>query len=241
VLPVVRKLVVEGLIGRLLEIRCRGKEDARGGVLDLWVLGSHVLNLAVLFAGDPVACSAVLLKAGKPVVKADVSEGAEGVGPVAGDELHARFETESGVPVFFDSIANAGVAEANFGLQLIGTKGVIDLRIDVEPLAQVRMGNPFRPVGDAAGWVAISSGGIGVAEPIAEMKKQIGGHVAAARDLIAAMKEDRAPLCSAEDGAMTVQMIFAILESHRLEGRRVGMPLEIKENPLGRSLWGDEH
>ncbi|MCB1212646.1 MAG: Gfo/Idh/MocA family oxidoreductase, partial [Verrucomicrobiales bacterium] len=41
VLPVVKKLVEEGEIGRLVEIRARGKEDARGGGLDLWVLGSH--------------------------------------------------------------------------------------------------------------------------------------------------------------------------------------------------------
>jgi len=232
VLPVVKKLVADGTIGRLLEIRGRGKEDARGGVLDLWVLGSHVLNLAVYFSGEPVACSATLLKAGKPVMKADVVEGSEGVGPVGGDELHARFETKSGVPVFFESIQNAGVKEANFGLQLIGTKGVIDLRIDLEPLAQMRMGNPFQPVREASPWVPITSGGVGMKEPVADIRKQVGGHLAAVRDLIESIQQNRSPLCSAEDGAMTVQMIFAVFESHRQNGQRVPMPVSVKNHPL---------
>ena len=45
VLLVVKKLISEGLIGDVLEMRGRGKEDHRGGALDLWVLGSHVFNL----------------------------------------------------------------------------------------------------------------------------------------------------------------------------------------------------
>ena len=209
-LRVVKKLVEEGAIGRLLEIRCRGKEDARGGMQDLWVLGSHLLNLAVYFAGDPVSCSAAVLKGGRPVTKADVVEGKEGIGPIAGDEVHARYEMKSGVPVFFDSIANAGVAEAGFGLQLIGTKGIFDLRIDSEPLAHLLAGNPFQPVAEPRKWVPVTSGGIGVPEPLVDIRKGVGGHHYAARDLIAAIREDRAPLCSAEDGAVTVRMISMV-------------------------------
>jgi hypothetical protein len=46
VLPVINQLLAAGEIGTLLEIRTRGKEDARGGAQDLWVLGSHLFNLA---------------------------------------------------------------------------------------------------------------------------------------------------------------------------------------------------
>jgi predicted dehydrogenase len=66
VLPVVRRLVEEGLIGEVLEYRMRGKEDTRGGALDLWVLGSHCLNLLHYFAGEPLSCSALILQDGKP-------------------------------------------------------------------------------------------------------------------------------------------------------------------------------
>ncbi len=122
VLPVVQKLIDDGTVGQVLEMRGRGKEDQRGGGLDLWVLGTHVMNLACYFGGKPLECSAVVLQNGKPVTKADVAEGAEGIGLLAGNEVHARYQMERGMPVYFDSIQNAGVKEAAFGLQIIGTK-----------------------------------------------------------------------------------------------------------------------
>jgi len=234
VVPVVQRVVKEDAIGRLLEIRCRGKEDPRGGAEDLWVLGAHLLNLAVVYSGKPVAASATLFQNGRPVTKADLKEGAEGIGPIAGDEVHARFETESGVPVFFDSVANAGVKTAGFGLQLIGTKGIIDFRFDSEPLAQLFAGNPFQPVKEPRAWVPITSAGIGQPEPIADLKDQVGLHLLPAHDLIAAIHEGRPPLCSAADGLAVVEMIMAIFESHRLNGQRVTFPLATRQNPLAQ-------
>ncbi len=233
-LPVVEKLVQDGAIGQVLEIRCRGKEDARGGSLDLWVLGSHLLNLAAYFAGKPVACTATVLVDGRPAVKADVAEGAEGVGPLAGNEVHARFEMAGKVPVFFDSIANVGDRAAGFGLQLIGTKGVIDLRMDKHPVAHLLAGNPFDPVKDARAWTPITSAGLGQPEPIADVKEQAGGPLIPGRDLIAAIRGDREPLCSAADGRVTVEMISSIFESHRLGGQRVTFPLANRQNPLAQ-------
>lgn len=232
VLPVIQKLIADGLIGRVLEIRARGKEDQRGGSLDLWVLGSHLFNLATVFAGKPLTCSATVFQNGKPVTRADVKPGDEGVGPLAGNEVHARFETETGVPMFFDSIANAGVREAGFGVQLIGTKGIIDFRIDQEPFAHLLAGNPFQPAKDARQWTPISTAGVGQPEPIANLGKQLMGHVIPGRDLIAAMRENREPLCSARDGALTVEMICAVFESHRQSGQRVALPLKERDHPL---------
>ena len=231
-LPAVQQLVKNGDIGRVLEIRCRGKEDARGGSLDLWVLGSHLLNLAVFFGGAPRACTAAVLQDGKPVTKADIKDGAEGVGPLAGNEVHARYEMESGLPVFFDSVANAGDKAAGFGLQLIGTKGIVDLRIDSQPLAQLLPGSPFLPVAEPRSWTPISSAGAGKPEPIADIKEQTGQHLLPARDLIAAVREDRPPLCSAADGRLAVEMICAVFESHRLSGQRVAWPLATRQNPF---------
>jgi predicted dehydrogenase len=231
VLPVLLKLIATDAIGRVLEIRARGKEDQRGGSLDLWVLGCHLFNLATAFAGKPLTCSACVLRDGKPVMRADVKEGDEGVGPLAGNEVHARFETESGLPVFFDSIATAGVREAGFGLQIIGNKGVFDLRIDQEPLAHFRAGNPFQPAKERRAWVPVTTAGIGQPEPIANLGKLMSGHVMAGRDLILAIREGREPLCGARDGALTVEMITAVFESHRLGGQRVTLPLKTRQNP----------
>jgi predicted dehydrogenase len=231
-LPVVVQLVKDGGIGRLLEIRARGKEDSRGGALDLWVLGSHVLNLATVFGGSPVACSAALLQKGRPVARADVKDGDEGVGPLAGNEVHARFEMEQGVPLFFDSTQGAGEKAAGFGMQLIGTKGIVDLRSDREPFAQLLRGSPFLPAAEPRAWVPISSAGAGQPEPLAELKDGGNRHLFAGRDLIAAMRDKRAPLCSAGDGRVVVEMICAVFESHRLDGQRVTFPLKTRQNPL---------
>jgi len=232
VLPMLAKLIQEDVIGRVLEIRARGKEDQRGGSLDLWVLGSHLLNLATAFAGRPLACSATVLQDGKPVTRADVKDGDEGIGPLAGNEVHARFEMEKGFPVFFDSVQKAGNASAGFGIQLIGTKGIVDLRTDKEPPAHLLAGSPFQPVKEPRAWVPVTTAGIGKPEPIAGLDKQMSAHLIPGRDLIAAIREGREPLCSARDGATTVEMICAVFESHRLGGQRVTLPLKTRQNPL---------
>lgn len=231
-IPVVAQLVREGAIGRLLEIRARGKEDRRGGAEDLWVLGSHDFNLIHFLAGPPRACSAVMLQEGRPATKADVREGAEGLGPFAGNELHARYEMESGLPAYFDSIQDAGAKSANFGLQLIGNEGLIDIRIDTEPIAHLVAGCPFLPSKTPRPWVPISSAGPGRPEPVAETGRRVASHETAARDLVAAISEDRQPLCSAEDGRVVVEMIAAVFASHRLNGARVTWPLRDRGNAL---------
>jgi len=231
-MAVVKKLMDDGAVGKVLELRGRGKEDTRGGALDLWVLGSHIANMAAVLGGKATACSASVLRKGKPVVKADLKDGAEGVGLLAGDEVHARFEMDRGFPFFFDSVADAGDAKAGFGLQVTGTKGVIDLRADREPLAHLIEGSPFNPTKEPRAWVPISSGGVGKPEPVATTATDLAAHVLAGRDLLAAIKEDRSPLCDASAGAATVEMICAVFESHRLGGQRAPLPLKTRANPL---------
>jgi len=231
-LPAIERMLKDNAIGQVLEIRMRGKEDARGGAQDLWVLGAHLLNLATFFGGAPKACTATLFQDERPVTKADVKEGAEGIGPIAGNAVHARFEMERGTPVFFDSIVNAGAKGSGFGLQLIGTKGIVDLRFDTEPLAQLLPGNPFQPGKEPRAWIPISSAGPGQPEPMADIKVAVASHLLAARDLLAAVHEDRAPLCSAVDGRTVIEMIMAVFESHRHNGQRVAWPLTNRQNPL---------
>jgi predicted dehydrogenase len=230
-----KKAIEDGAIGQVLELRGRGKEDTRGGALDLWVLGSHVFNMMHYLAGKPRSCSAVVLKGSELAGPSDVQLGAEGVGPIAGDRVHARYEMEQGSIAYFDSIRSAGVAAASFGLQVIGNKGLIDFRIDAEPLAHFVPGNPFLPTKEPRPWIPISSAGIGEPEPIADLKSQMANHTLPARDLIAAIEQDRPALCSAEDGRVTVEMIAAVFASHTRQGARVAIPLASREHPF--SNW----
>jgi predicted dehydrogenase len=226
------RLIKDGAMGRLLEMRGRGKEDARGGGLDLWVLGAHLMNLMHYFGGQPLACSATVLQDGRPVTRADLQDGAEGVGPLAGNTVHARYEMERGLPAFFDSVQNAGEKASGFGLQLIGTQGVIDMRIDTEPFVQLLPGGALHPQREPRTWVPVSSAGAGQPEPIADLAKQVSSHQLAVRDLLAAIRDNRAPLCDARAGRTTIEMICAVFESHRLGGQRVTFPLTTRENPL---------
>ncbi|MDZ4849929.1 MAG: Gfo/Idh/MocA family oxidoreductase [Pirellulaceae bacterium] len=231
VLPVLKQLIEEGAIGRLLEYRMRGKEDTRGGMLDLWVLGSHLVNLVHYFAGPPKACSGTVLIDQRPAKQGDAMPGAEGIGLMAGNEVHARFEMTNGVPAFFESIVKAGTVAAGFGLQIIGTEGTIDLRIDREPLAHIRRGSPFLPTAEVQSWEIVSSHGIGIVEPIENLGPRVAKHWLPGEDLIQAINDDRQPLCSGEDGATTIEMATAVSTSHLQNGARIELPHNSRTNP----------
>ncbi|HEY2892643.1 MAG TPA: Gfo/Idh/MocA family oxidoreductase, partial [Pirellulales bacterium] len=79
-LPVVMEMLTSGKIGKVLELRGRGKEDARGGGEDLWVLGTHIMDLIRVLGGDPRWCFGRVSTAGHSITKADVVDGNEGIG-----------------------------------------------------------------------------------------------------------------------------------------------------------------
>ncbi|MFT6620069.1 MAG: putative dehydrogenase [Limisphaerales bacterium] len=220
--------------GRLLEIRGRGKGDRRGGVEDLWVLGSHVLNLMQYFGGDPLSCSATLYQDGQRATKADIRTGGEGLGLMAGNELHARYEFSKGVIGTFDSIANDGTRNAGFGLQLIGSNGIINLQADRTPLAHLVPGNPFQPTEELRPWIPITTAGPGKPEANGSALTETMNHIGPARDLIDAIRNDRPPLCDIRQATWVVEMICAVLESHRQDGRAVRFPLNERGNPLAK-------
>ncbi|MBM78963.1 MAG: 3-chlorobenzoate-3,4-dioxygenase [Planctomycetaceae bacterium] len=125
VLPIIEKLVANGEIGRLLEIRGHGLGDGRGGGQDLWVLGSHVFNLFHHFGGEPKSCSAFVLQNGKPVTKKDVVTGPEGVGLLAGNEIHARWLLSKGLVASYTTFTHDGSNKTGYAAHLVGTKGTI--------------------------------------------------------------------------------------------------------------------
>ena len=158
--------------------------------------------------------------------------GDEGVGVICGDRLHARFDTTKGFPVYFDSIKGAGTSDANFGMQIIGTKGIIDIRIDTEPLVHYLPGNFNQPKLVSEKWLPITSAGIDKPEPLAGIQSLIAGHQAALTDLKNAVVYNRQPLCNMYEGLATVQAIMAVLASHQAGGAYVRFEELSKSNPL---------
>ena len=227
----IRDMIRGGKLGRLLEIRARGKDDRRGGGEDLWVLGTHTLDLMRHFGGDARWCFATVHQNGRPVSKEDVGQGNEGIGPLAGDEIHATYRLSGGATGFFDSLRDARGTPSRFGIRLYGEEGVIEL-YDTGFMPFVR----FLPESSwAAGrtgkdWIPISSAGVGKPEPLPAGGLH-EGNVAAVKDLIQSIEEDTQPEANVYEARKTVEMIAAVFESHRV-GRPVELPLKNRKNPL---------
>jgi len=223
VLATVKQLVAAGEIGELKEVRVRGKQDQRGGGLDLWVLGGHGFNLATLFTGPATSCQAEVFVEGRKATKADIHPGDEGVGPIVGDEIRAHYETKSGIPLYFESKKGTWTKGTPFGARLIGAKGVISLQVDEEPLVILERDGQKIP---------ITTGGLGRPEPIKDIKLINAEHHGAIRDLLAAIAEKREPLCGPEAGRETVELTLAVFASFAAGGAKVRLPLADRAHPL---------
>lgn len=233
-LPVIKKLVADGKIGRLLEITGHGGGDRRGGGEDLWVLGCHIFNLFDYFGGKPVSCSATILQDGKLATPKDVRDGAEGLGLLIGNEIHARWVLEGGVSASYTTFTEDGSNKNDYAMHLVGTAGSISLHIDRDPIAWLSPGNPFDPAFRSKERVPITSAGLGEKETRPEVVAGVHNHAVGVQDLIDAVDQNRAPLCSDRDGALAVEMICSVFASFRQNGAHVPFPLAERDNPLAR-------
>ena len=229
-LPVVRELIDSGKIGRVLELRARGKEDRRGGGEDLWVLGTHVLNLVNHLGGEPKWCFATVHEEGRPVGKEDVAPGSEGIGPLAGDEVHAMYRLAGGRTAYFDSVRGAGGRPSRFGLRIFGSQGIIEMGTGYLPPVFLLPDSSWAPGRSSKAWIPVSSAGVGEPEPLSDGGLH-AGNVLAVGDLIAAVEEDAQPESSIYEARTATEMIVAVFESHRVGGP-VTFPLANRQNPL---------
>jgi predicted dehydrogenase len=231
VLKVVRSLIENGEIGDVLELRGRGKEDRRGGGEDLWVLGSHIFGLMrTLAGGNAISCTAVVTHQGHPVTKVDVAPGAEGIGPLAGDNVQARYSFASGAYGHFGSWRHMAGSPPRFAIQVFGSKGVIEMESGYLTKAYLLRDSSWSPGRSGKSWEPVTSAGVGKPEPRRDGSYE-GGHIAAIEDLIDSIKRDRPTQCSAEDCRSIVEMISAVFESHRVGGP-IALPMATRVNPL---------
>ena len=128
------KALRDGLIGEVLEIHTVGKMGSRAGGQDMMVLGLHVFDLARLFAGDVQWCHARIRQQGKLPAIGDAKESpSDRVGPVVGDDIFAQFAMASGVNVTFRSRVGLEKAAGPFGMEIIGSRGVMRLNSGFMP------------------------------------------------------------------------------------------------------------
>ncbi len=225
------ELIAGGQLGEILEIRARGKEDRRGGAEDLFVLGVHMFNLMQYFGGEPVWCFGMVEVNGRPISREDVREGNEGLGPLAGDTVHAIYRLKKGPVGYFDSRKDAQGRPTRFGIQLYCSKGIVQL-FNTGQLPDVFFlpDSSWSPGRSKKNWIPISSAGVEKPETIDDPALH-GGNVLAIQDLIAAVEENRQPKANMYEARWSIEMVMAVFESQRL-GRPVSFPLETRDNPL---------
>lgn len=228
-LPVVKEFLDKGGIGRILEMRGRGKEDGRGGGEDLWVLGSHIMDLMRYFGGQPEWCYASVLANGKPVTKADVRQGPEGIGALAGDNVRAMYGLPNGVSGYFASQRSAFSKASRFGLVIYGSAGVLEILTG--HLGHVRVTTDGSWTGRInAPWENFSTNGPGKPETVKDGGLH-AGNLLGGRDLIESIEQKRAPKCGINEARAAIEMIVAVFDSHR-QSAPVTLPLKNRQNPL---------
>jgi predicted dehydrogenase len=232
----VREAITAGLVGDVLEMRGRGKEDSRAGAQDLMVLGTHIMDLMRFLAGDARWCLARAGVTGKervaPVTKADIREGDEGMGRIAGDHIVALYGFDRGIVGHFASQRCVrGKAEPDrFHLTISGTRGVIQLTTGSLPPVYYLSDPSWFPGRGKAAWQPINSAGLGKPETLKD--EGLGqGNIWIVRDLMEAIEKDRQPKGSMYDGRAALEMILAVYESQRLR-TVVELPLKNRRHPL---------
>lgn len=219
----VERLLADGAIGEVLEVRGRGKEDARGGGEDLFVLGSHILDLFRGVLGEPSWCFARVTERGEPVGPGQVRRGNEGLGLLAGDRIDAVYGFAGTAALAHFNTTRPPEPGRRFGIQILGSKGRIDVAMGARPPAFL-LADPSWSAAGGSKWVEITDAGPGRPEPEgADDLNAVNRRIV--RDLIAAVEEDRPPMVGLRDGCAATEMVLATYASHA-RGRPVALPLE---------------
>jgi len=239
-----KRLLGEGALGRLQELRGRGKEDRRAGGEDLMVLGAHVMDLMRQFAGDPLWAFGRVTTAGRGLTRAGIREGPEGLGLIAGDAIAGLFGFRDGLTGYFASKQCGQSDGGRFGVDLYGSEGILSIRAATEPQIHLcsssRWTNaPWRPVASPAPAIRSSpepappAAAPGGASPPAHLAgpPPRDANVPLVADLLEAIEQDRPPRASGVEARWTIEMAMALYESERT-GARVRLPLADRGHPL---------
>ena len=218
-----------GIIGELVEIRAYGKQDSRAGGEDMLVLGVHLFDLMRFFAGEAVWCDAQVRSNGHEITRADARKATEGIGPVAGDDILAQFAFSSGVRGSFTSNGKLRDTIGRWGLELVGSKGIIRILADIFPRILMLQSSGWTDQGRSDEWKVIPG------DPTVNATEAERGFAPANRrvleDWLNAIEQGREPICSGKAATRALEMVMAVYESALTRGR-VLLPLKNRRHPL---------
>lgn len=221
-----KMLFEERIIGHIIELRGRGKEDNRSGGEDLIVLGTHVFDLMQDLMGPPEWCMADITVNGQHAQPADVREASEPLGPIVGNRLNGIFGLGRGIAGFFGSIVQPDGDGGRWGLDIYGSRGVIKTRFEVIPSVTYLPDPSWAPGMTGAEWQPLPG-----APTVTMENPNVERNAPIIDDLIAAIEEDRIPEVSLQDGRTAYEFIQGVFAAH-VNGGRIELPLQKRSHPL---------
>lgn len=237
-----------GKYGRVLRMRARPKDDARGGGEELLVHGTHWFDLMIALAGPPRWVSGHVRVKGRDATKADRREGTEPVGPICGDSVLAVFGFEDGVLGLFDSTARTSpgsriplhtdrpkpIWDSVYGLTIECEDAVLKLRQPGD--VYVYPANGVLPDFESLAWKKLWIEDWHFTpehkpRPIRQEWLSLGNR-ALANDLLDAIEKNREPLSPFKHAMLITEMVQGVYASHFADGRRLPIPLADRTHPL---------
>lgn len=225
------QMVSDGVIGDVLEVRARCKEDHRGGAEDYSLLGSHMVDAFRAFLGDARWCFARVTTEGEPLQARHVQHGNEGIGLAGGDRIDAVYGFDAVPVAHLSSHRNAATSPSRFGVRLHGTRGALAL----EPGTSALLSHTTDPGWgrDGRPWQPLPAPPDAAAQAAPDGNWLLRADLRMAADLFDAIENDRQPLCSLYDGRAAWEMIMAVYAS-QLAGAPVALPLANRAHPLAK-------
>lgn len=226
------KKIEEGMLGEILELRARGKEDHRAGGEDMMVLGTHLFDMMQFFGGPPQSCQAKVYQDGRPIEPGDVHEVDEELGPIAGNDISAHYRMAGQIPAFFSSKLNAEKGGRKFGLDIFGSKGIATVRLGHNPDIQVLpRGDWTIDIFSAEAWQPLPGDPLAGVPRDAQATRENNRRLV--DDLIVSIETKRRPAVGAHEARTALEMILAPYAS-QITGNLVSIPLQDRMHPLER-------
>jgi len=221
----IKRMLYEECIGKIQAIYAHGKQDSRGGGEDMIVLGTHLFNMMRFFVGDVDWMFSHITYQEHDITAGDIREGTEPVGLVAGDCINSYFAFENGVSGFFDSRKDQIGSDKRYGMDIVGSNGMISLRGGTASNVAIYPYPLFSPDDNSQKWEPLKLDDASLAT----------GNQLAIIDLIDAIENDRKPISSASDAVSALEMILGAYES-QIIGGRVKFPMENRKHPLEKFI-----
>jgi predicted dehydrogenase len=224
-----KQQLAEGLIGDVAQVRTWGKQDGRAGGEDMLVLGTHLFDMLRSLVGNPLWCTARILQQGREFTRADARTVKEQIGLVGGTDIEAQFAFANGVMASFTSRAALRQTVAHWGMELIGSKGVIRILMDVFPQVFQLEAGKWEVSGKTERWLPLKD------DPTVNFTSEQRSFGPANRrvvgDWLEAIRVKREPACSGRGAMRALELVMAVYHAS-LSGRRTPLPLTDRSHPL---------